>query len=364
MIIMKIALVVPYFSGFGSNESEIAEEFMRKGHRVTVFTTNIRSGSRLKNISYSLNKNFDIKYVKVLYNFLGWPYTIDFSEKLKDFDLILAEEDYQYTSYIAYLAAKRYSIKIIVSNERYYVPKFPKSIFLKTIEAIYTSKIRNYVPFITVHASSAKKYLRSIGFKKNTPVIFTAINLNKFKIKKSNLIQEKHNLNKKDIIVFTIGRLVEFKNYLKLIEQFGKFPKNYKLVIVGKGELESEFRKYIIDNNISNVILETTFLKPNIIQQYMNSSDIYIQPSLIEPFGIAVREAMALGKPIIVTKEGGMIEAINGNGTFISKNLNNLKEKIDDCYKNKIKYSRKSIKLAKMYDVLKICDQYLKLIKN
>jgi len=360
---MKIALVVPYFSGFGSNESEITEELMRKGHEVTVFTTNVRSGSRLKDISYSLNNNFNIKYVKVIKNFLGWPYTVDFSQELENFDLIMGEEDYQYTTYVAYLAAKRYNIPIIVSNERYYLPAFPKSLFLKAIEAIYTSKIRSYVPFITVHAGSAKNYLRSIGFKKKIHVIFTAINLNKFKIKKSNLIKDKYKLDRKDKIILTIGRLVPFKNYFRLIEQFSLLPLNYKLIIVGKGELECEFKKYIQERNIKNVILETNFIEPQIIHEYINSSDIYIQPSLIEPFGIAVREAMVLGKPIIVTKEGGMIEAINRNGAYISKEINNLKEKIDLCYKNRKKFSKKSIELSKMYDVSSICDQYLKLIK-
>lgn len=360
---MKIAFIVPYFSGFGSNESEVVSELMRRGHDVTIFTTNLRAGSRLKDIKYSLNHKFNIVYVKVLYNFTGWPYTFNFSEKLKYFDLIMAQEDYQYMSYIGYLAAKKYNIKIIVSNERYYLPAFPKSLFLKTIEAIYTSKIRKYIPFITVHANSAKKYLRSIGFNKPIHVIYTAINLNKFKIKKSNLIKEKYNFNKKDIVIFTIGRLVPFKNYFNLIKEFSKLPLNYKLVIVGKGILESEFKDYLINNNIKNIILETNFIEPETVKEYFNSSDIYIQPSNIEPFGIAVREAMALGKPLIVTKEGGMIEAIDQNGYFISKELNGLKQKIDLCIKNKKSFGAASLQLAKQYDVSKICRNYLKLIK-
>jgi len=360
---MKIAFIVPYFSGFGSNESEVVEELTRKGHKVTVFTTNVRSGSRLKDINYSLNSKFNVVYIKVLYNFSGWPYTVNFLNKLKNYDLIMAQEDYQYMSYVGYLAAKKYNIKIIVSNERYYVPAFPKSLFLKTIEIIYTFKIRKYIPFITVHANSAKKYLKSIGFNKPIHVIYTAINLNNFKIKKSNLIKEKYNFNKKDIVVLTIGRLVPFKNYFNLIAKFSKLPENYKLVIVGKGYLEDKFKQFIKDNNIKNIVLETKFIKPDKIKEYINSSDVYIQPSNIEPFGIAVREAMALGKPLIVTKEGGMIEAINKNGYFISKDLVGLKQKIDLCMKNKKKLGVESLKLAKQYDVSKICDAYLKLIK-
>jgi glycosyltransferase involved in cell wall biosynthesis len=359
---MEIAFVVPYFSGFGSNESELVEEFIKKGHDVCVFTTNIRSGSRLKNIKYSLNHKFNIKYIKVIYNFQGFPLTIDFSDQLKDFDLIMAQEDYQYTSYIAYLAAKKYNIKIIVSNERYYLPSFPKSCFLKIIEALFTSKLRNYVDFITVHSNSAKNYLKKIGFKKDIYIIPTPINLSKFKIRKSDLIREKYKFNKNDLIVLTIGRLVPFKNYYNLIAKFGKLPMNYRLVIIGNGVLKSFFKEYIINNNIKNIILEDNFINPELIKEYINSADIYIQPSLVEPFGIAVREAMALGKPLLVTKEGGLIESIDDNGYFISKDLKNLKQKIDACYKNKIIFSKKSLELIKTYDVRKVSDKYLKLI--
>ncbi len=360
---MKIAFIVPYFSGFGSNESEVVKELMRRGHGVTIFTTNLRSGSRLQDISFSQNNKFNIKYVKVLHNFTGWPLTVNFSSQLKDFDLIMAQEDYQYMSYIGFLSAKKYNIKIIVSNERYYLPSFPKSLFLKVIEAIYTKRLRNFIPFITVHAGSAKKYLREVGFKKPVKVIFTALTLNNFKVKKSGYVRKKYNLLKKDIIVLTIGRLVEFKNYSLLIEKFSKLPLNYKLIIVGKGYLEDDFKKYLSDNSIKNVILETNFIEPDLIKEYILSSDIYIQPSLIEPFGIAVREAMALCKPIIVTKEGGMIEAINNNGFYIPKDLSGLKEKIDSCYKKRVLFGNNSLRLVKDYDVKKIVDQYLDLIK-
>jgi glycosyltransferase involved in cell wall biosynthesis len=301
--------------------------------------------------------------VKVLFNFTGCPFTIDFSEQLKGFDLIMAEEDYQYTSYIAYKAAKKYGIPIIVSNERYYLPPFPKYLFLKAIELLFTRRVRNYIPFITTHADSSKQYLQGLEFNKPVHVIHTAINTSKFRIEPSTIIKDKYNLLDRQIIVLTIGRLTEYKNYEKLIEQFSKLPLNYTLIIIGNGKLKDKLEEYISTNKILNVILETNFIEPHIIQEYINSCDVYIQPSLIEPFGIAVREAMVLGKPIIVTKEGGLIEAINGNGLYINKNIDNLKEAIDTCYKNRLAFGKQSIKLAKEYDVHSICKKYLELIK-
>jgi len=73
---------------------------------------------------------------------------------------------------------------------------------------------------------------------------------------------------------------------------------------------------------------------------------------------------MACGKPIIVTKEGGLKDAIKGNGEFVDYNLSNLRQAIDSCMKNKKEYSKNSIELAKKGDVSTITNKYLSLIKN
>jgi len=358
---MKIAIVVPYFSGFGSNESELAEAFTKQGHNVTVFTTNVKSGSRLADINYSKKSNYDVINLDVFINIKGLPIVYNFENKIKGFDLILAQEDYQFMSYQAYKYAKKNKIPFIISNERYKMPAFPKSILLKIIEALYSNNIRKH-SIITTHSESARDYLYNCGIKKEILIIPTPIDTNKFFPKKKNLFREKYSIKNTDVVLFSIGRLVPYKNYEKLIEEFKKLPDNYKLIILGKGYLNERLKK-LIDYN-KNIILINEFVNPEYIVDYINSCDIYIQPSINEPFGIVVREAMACGKPIIVTPEGGLKDAIDGNGEFLNFNMDNLKQAINNCIKNKKMYSTNSLELAKKGDVSTITNKYLSLIKN
>jgi len=358
---MKIAIIVPYFSGFGSNESELAEAYTKKGHNVTVFTTNVKSGSRLADISYSKKSNYNVINLKVLINIKGLPIVFNFDDKIKGFDLILAQEDYQYMSYLAYKYAKKNNINFIISNERYKVPVFPKSVLLKTIEFLYSNKIRKH-SIITTHSESARDYLYNCGIKKEIPIIPTPIDTSKFFPKIKNLFREKYSIKSTDIILFSIGRLVPYKNYEKLISAFKELPSNYKLIILGKGYLNSQLKNLIANNK--NIILINDFVNPEDIVDYINSCDIYIQPSINEPFGIVVREAMACGKPIIVTKEGGLKDAICGNGMFLDFNMGNLKQTIDNGMKNQKIYSKNSIELAKKGDTSLIIKKYLALIKK
>ena len=63
-------------------------------------------------------------------------------------------------------------------------------------------------------------------------------------------------------IILSIGRLTKQKNFLFLIECFAyinkKYP-DYKLVIIGEGELEMEIKKYINDLNFETKILILPF---------------------------------------------------------------------------------------------------------
>jgi glycosyltransferase involved in cell wall biosynthesis len=68
---------------------------------------------------------------------------------------------------------------------------------------------------------------------------------------------------------------------------------------------------------------------------YMNAADVVVYPTIFpkgEAFGIAPVEAMACGRPVIVTNSGGLVESTshNINGLIVDKNPDSLARELTD----------------------------------
>jgi glycosyltransferase involved in cell wall biosynthesis len=155
----------------------------------------------------------------------------------------------------------------------------------------------------------------------------------------------------------SIGETDKFRNSFNLV-CFGTFSpkkaqdilitafnntssKDYShLYLVGK---ENNFRK-ICEKLCEglNLSQKVSFLKPlkrDDLVKLLLSSDIYVQPSLWEGFGIAMLEAMACGKPVITTFVGGQNDFISDglNGLLVPpSDTDSLAEAIDKLASNQM----------------------------
>ena len=102
--------------------------------------------------------------------------------------------------------------------------------------------------------------------------------------------------------IVTVGRLSHEKNQTMLINAFSNFVKdnpNYKLIIYGKGQLESNIRSYIISKNLQD--------KVNLISDQYNivncirGAELFVLPSNTEGMPNALIEAMSIGLLCIST---------------------------------------------------------------
>jgi L-malate glycosyltransferase len=118
-----------------------------------------------------------------------------------------------------------------------------------------------------------------------------------------------------DYIIGTIKGLEKQYGIEYLIEAFNLLrkrneDKKIKLLIVGDGSLRSIILRKIEDSPYKNDILLTGKVKFADIHKYHNVLDIYIAISLSESFGVAVLEASACEKPVIVSNVGGLPEVV------------------------------------------------------
>ena len=99
-----------------------------------------------------------------------------------------------------------------------------------------------------------------------------------------------------------VGGLTERKNVVRLAEAFELVGEG-TLVFAGDGPLRAE-----LEGREGVTLLGT--VPQDAIPALIGASDVVCQPSLVEPFGQALLEAMACGRPVVATSVGGPPEFV------------------------------------------------------
>jgi glycosyltransferase involved in cell wall biosynthesis len=122
--------------------------------------------------------------------------------------------------------------------------------------------------------------------------------------------------NKGDIVIGTVKTLKKNYGIEYLVRAFHllkvKFPAApLKLLIVGGGDQMDYLKNLAGQLGIMKYSLFTGFINPNEVAAYHNMLDIYVAPSIKESFGVAILEASACGKPVVVSNVGGLPEVVD-----------------------------------------------------
>lgn len=104
-------------------------------------------------------------------------------------------------------------------------------------------------------------------------------------------------------IVFSLGRLVEYKGYEYLIRAAQKLDNSYQIVIGGKGPLMKMLKDLILQLNVQDRVELVGFISDEELSAYYEACDIFCLSSIqkTEAFAIVQIEAMSCGKPVIST---------------------------------------------------------------
>ena len=85
---------------------------------------------------------------------------------------------------------------------------------------------------------------------------------------------------------------------------------NVRFVMAGSGDMMHAMIDLVAKRNIADRFDFTGFLKGKQVHQLLADSDVYIMPSVSEPFGISPLEAMQVGTPSIISKQSGCAEIL------------------------------------------------------
>jgi len=116
-----------------------------------------------------------------------------------------------------------------------------------------------------------------------------------------------------DHIVTFLGRVTMQKGPEYFIEAAYKVlqkKENVRFVMAGSGELLHRMLHRVAALKIANKFHFTGFLKGEDVYRMFSISDVYVMPSVSEPFGISPLEAMQSNVPVIISKQSGVSEVL------------------------------------------------------
>jgi glycogen synthase len=117
-----------------------------------------------------------------------------------------------------------------------------------------------------------------------------------------------------DKIVTFLGRITMQKGPEYFVEAASKVlqkTNNVRFVMAGSGDMKEAMIRLAARRGIAHKFHFPGFLKGLEVHEMLKSSDVYIMPSVSEPFGISPLEAMQVGVPTIISKQSGCAEILN-----------------------------------------------------
>ena len=118
----------------------------------------------------------------------------------------------------------------------------------------------------------------------------------------------------KDKIVTFLGRITFQKGPDYFVEAAAKVLKrvpNVRFVMAGSGDMMNHVIRRVARLGIADRFHFTGFLKGDDVHKMFQLSDVYIMPSVSEPFGISPLEAMRANVPSIISKQSGVAEVLD-----------------------------------------------------
>ncbi|MCQ2605577.1 MAG: glycosyltransferase family 4 protein [Bacteroidales bacterium] len=116
-----------------------------------------------------------------------------------------------------------------------------------------------------------------------------------------------------DKIVTFLGRITYQKGpeyFLEAAARVLQKKKNVKFVMAGSGDMLEKMMWRAAELGISKNFFFTGFLRGDDVIHMLSISDVYVMPSVSEPFGISPLEAMRSNVPVIISKQSGVAEVL------------------------------------------------------
>ena len=114
-------------------------------------------------------------------------------------------------------------------------------------------------------------------------------------------------------LVLFLGRITLQKGpdyFIRVAKRVASKDSKVMFILSGSGDMEQQMIDMAARLGISDRILFTGFVNGSERHEVYLSADLFVMPSVSEPFGISTLEAMKLGTPVLISKQSGISEVV------------------------------------------------------
>lgn len=347
---MKILQISNFFKPFWETGGvtkvnyEISKNLVRRGHNVTVYTTD----GYTPNFEIQTNRPVDVDGIEVYYfknlfkNIikkvnLTAPYYLPFvlRKEIRNFDVIHIHEHRSLLAVCAHHYAKKHGVPYILQSHGSVLPHFQKQGLKKLFDFLFGYKIlQDASKLIALTDNEVKQYIQMGIDESKICIIPNGIDIKEYEnLPEKGKFRNKYSIKGDEKIILFLGRINKIKGIDLLIDGFSQLKSelnNVKLVIVGpKNDYFSKLNEKVKDLNLTDFVLFTGPLYGlDKLEAYVDS-DVYVLPSRYETFPNTVFEACLCQTPVIITDRCGISGLIDNKlGYVVEFDETKLKDSI------------------------------------
>ncbi len=115
-------------------------------------------------------------------------------------------------------------------------------------------------------------------------------------------------------IVLFLGRITMQKGpdyFIKAAKKVCDFSDDIYFIVSGSGDMENQIMNEVARLGISDKVIFTGFLRGNELKRIYREADLFVMPSVSEPFGLTPLESLINGTPVLISKQSGVSEVLN-----------------------------------------------------